>query len=360
MFGTRPEAIKLAPLASQLNNVGNEKVEIITINTGQHQDLMPSIMEIFGVRVTENLSVLSKGKSLSHLATTLSKELEDCYRRYQPDVAIVQGDTITAAMAAMTAILLNIPVAHVEAGLRTYNPNSPFPEEYLRRTISAGSHWHFAPTSSAANNLHREHTTGKIFVTGNTVVDALETILRQVVPAPKRPGFRRIVATMHRRENRDFYDDILHALGELSDIDGVEVLLPVHTNPSVQKAVQSFSQRSKITVVKPMDYIPWISLLLSADLLISDSGGLQEEAPLLGLPLLITRQETERPEVLWGNHAKLVGHDPALIVKTALSILTGSITFSSGTPFGDGCASRRIADILISELTSCDSVNREA
>ncbi|MHB1612422.1 MAG: non-hydrolyzing UDP-N-acetylglucosamine 2-epimerase [Sulfobacillus sp.] len=351
VFGTRPEAIKLAPLGQILAHLPN--VAYIGINTGQHSSLMPSVMERFGVPTAYHLDLLAPGQALVELQTRILLETTRILVSESPDLVIVQGDTATAVMTAWAAFHCGIPLAHVEAGLRTHRPLTPFPEETYRRTISTFSRWNFAPSAQAAHNLRRESAPGKIYITGNSVVDALHQILRwspDSTPTFPKQKLHRVVATIHRRENHPYLSNIFKALNTLAAYENIELFFPLHPNPVVfSTALEAFSQ-GPVTLIEPMDYEDWIHFLRTADLIISDSGGLQEEAPILGIPLLIAREETERPEVVRSGYGYLVGHDYRRIVAMAIDSLSGQLRFHKGSPYGDGHASERIAYHLMREI----------
>ncbi len=358
IFGTRPEAIKLAPVAQALAT--DSRLTPLLINTGQHDSLMPTIMEWFGVTIDQRLSLLVSGQPLGILGGKLLHRLTEVLADERPAMVIVQGDTLSAQMGALAAFYQQIPVAHVEAGLRTYNRLSPYPEEVARRMVSIVAALHFAPTDSAADNLRHEGVEGQIVVTGNPVVDALQYI-RQITGGRNSPHPSerfRIVATIHRRENHAYLADIFGALVDLARRPGVDVILPLHANPAVTQAAQTIFRDSPVQVIAPMDYVPWIQFLTTADLLISDSGGIQEEAPVLGIPLLVTRDVTERPEVLQTGHAVLVGHNRRTIVEAADHVITGRHRFSATqSPFGDGHAAARIAGAVATWLESVHSLS---
>lgn len=342
VFGTRPEAIKLAPVAHALDM--NSNIQTTMINTGQHDSLMPSIMDEFGVTIDRHLHVLEPGQSLGILGAKLLGMLTEALKALAPDLVIVQGDTLTAQMGAMAAFYLGIPIGHVEAGLRTYDTMSPFPEESSRRIIGLMATLHFAATHGAADNLRRERVSGLIEVTGNPVVDALTRIMNQIsTPERKQDGFR-ILATIHRRENHSHLDEIFGALADLAGDAGTEVLIPVHANPMVRAAADRILVPSRVKILDPFDYMQWLGLMQTADLLVSDSGGIQEEAPVLGIPLLIARDTTERPEVVESGHALMVGHDRSKITSMARAARAGTLRFSpKGSPFGSGDAGLKIA-----------------
>lgn len=346
IYGTRPEVVKLAPIARLLAR--HPQVAYVGINTGQHRELMPTIMQGFGVPQACALNLMHPGQSLLELESRILSDLPPVLVQQAPDIVIVQGDTATAAMAAWAAFHLDIPVAHVEAGLRTYRPHSPFPEETLRRTIATFSSWNFAPSAHAAENLKREAAPGRTVITGNPVVDALHEILSWPAPdsgPPKAKRFR-VVATIHRRENHPHLKSIFEALARVARQPNIELLIPLHPNPVVVAAARQWLCDSPVQILEPMDYPTWIHVMRTADVLVSDSGGIQEEAPVLGVPLLVVREETERPEVIWDGHARLVGHDAERIVAAVNDTLSGHLQFRQGSPYGDGKAAERIIGYL--------------
>ncbi len=348
VFGTRPEAIKMAPIVRCLRAAPG--LETILINTGQHDHLMPTLLAHFELAPRYNLGVMRNGQDLNDLSAELITRVSEILRAEKPRVVLVQGDTSTAACTAMASFYLQIPIGHVEAGLRTYSMDSPFPEEFHRRLISSVSTWHFAPSTLSAKNLEREGVGGQIFVTGNPGVDALFHVRNQLPGREKADGVHRVVATVHRRENHRHLGEIFEALKLLASRPDVEVVLPVHANPVVQEAVAHRLEGSKVRVIAPPDYLPWLILLQSAQLVITDSGGVQEEAPLLGVPLLVIRDVTERQELIDGNYGALVGTDSPSIVEQAIQVLEGRKSFVQGTPYGDGHAADRIVNALIAAV----------
>ncbi len=359
VFGTRPEAIKLAPVCRMLADATD--IVYCGIDTGQHQHLMPPIMDRFGVPPAISLNLMTPGQTLIELESRMLKELSAVFRRESPDVVMVQGDTATAVMAAWAAFHEGFAVAHVEAGLRTYRPQSPFPEETFRRAIATFSRWNFAPSVTAAQNLLREAVPGKIVVTGNPVVDALAQILRWGLPSktyfPIKEKAFRIIATIHRRENHPYLPDILGALDALARHPYVELFFPLHPNPAIVQTVHRLWNESPVHIIEPLEYEAWIHFMQTADLIISDSGGVQEEAPILGVPLLVAREETERPEVITEGYGLLVGHDRDTIVTTAIKILRGQVRFKQGSPYGDGKAARRIVYYLLHPNAPVDGLS---
>lgn len=347
IYGTRPESIKLAPVIHALRDFG---VTVTVINTGQHQALMPEVMSLFNVCDDYQLEILRPRQSLGALMAHMISRVSRVLTHVRPDHIVVQGDTMTAVASALAAFYLGIPVSHVEAGLRTQQLDSPFPEEANRRVIASIAAMNFAPSVRAVRNLRDEHVLGEIFLTGNPVVDALYAIADRADGTRASTG-KRVVATIHRRENFPYLEGIFKAFVRIAE-EGVEVLLPVHANPIVADAAHAWLARSAVRLIEPVDYLPWIGLLKTADLVITDSGGLQEEAPVLGIPILIARQTTERPEVVDGGYGYLVGVDEEHIFNMALRALNGELPFRQGSPYGDGRTSLQIASILTGYSTS--------
>lgn len=345
IFGTRPEAIKLFPLISELRNA--PEFSITVVNTGQHDELTAEQSAVASFSSDVYLGVMRKGSSLTDLANRLQEGLSRALMALSPNFVVVQGDTASAMFGALAAFHLGIPIAHVEAGLRTYDITSPYPEEGYRRIISSVAFWNFCPSDHAAHNLHQERVGGSIHVTGNTIVDALQLVLPHVEnQSVKSPSEKLVLATIHRRENVPFYPNIFSALREIAEWENVRVVMTVHPNPNVQKATDVFLKNSAVELVSPMNYSSWISHMRQADLIISDSGGIQEEASILGVPLLVVRQNTERPEVITGKYAYLCGVETDSIINFSWRVLQGEVLCTSGSPYGDGKAARRIFEIL--------------
>lgn len=351
IFGTRPESIKLAPLIFRLKN--NPMFSVIVLNTGQHDELLPQRAGIFDFVPDISLHSMKRGETLVELNERLFHNIMLVLQDILPHFIIIQGDTATAMVAALTAFQLSIPIAHIEAGLRTYDLTSPYPEEGYRRVISSLSTWNFCPSERAANNLSQERVTGQIYITGNTVVDALNAILVELGDTDVNATVgKRVLLTIHRRENVPFLQSIFSAVKEISEWANVEVIMPAHLNPAIVDAKERWLTDSKVKVIPPMDYLPWVALMRTAHLIISDSGGIQEEASIIGIPLLVARQNTERPEVIEGRYAYLAGTDAQQIISLSYSLLQGSISCTKGSPYGHGTASIKIASIL-EEIFAC-------
>lgn len=360
IYGTRPEAIKLAPVIVELKKI--DDFEVIVICTGQHKEMLLGIMELWDL-APDFLIESNFISGNSSAIPALMLEIEKILIQIQPDYVIVQGDTATAAAGALQAHALHIPVAHVEAGLRSGDLWNPWPEEANRKIIDAISSLHFAPTESSAENLHLENLTNSIFVTGNTIVDSLNHVAKKLEEnnetrdsLQKSLGFQLsdsyILFTQHRREGfGNGQEQVFEAILELASM-GYRFVMPVHMNPMVRKKVEEkFVGVSNIKLIEPLSYLPFIELLRNAALIISDSGGLQEEVPSFGKSILITRLTTERPEVLTSGHGFLVGFDKDNLINHALKLLESKLNkHSNQNPFGDGQASRHIQEIITLHL----------
>jgi UDP-N-acetylglucosamine 2-epimerase len=360
VYGTRPEAIKLAPVIVELKKI--DDLEVIVICTGQHKEMLVGIMEIWDL--IPDFSIEPDFISAhSSSIPALMLEIEKVLKQIQPDYVVVQGDTATATAGALQAHALHIPVAHVEAGLRSGDLWNPWPEESNRRVIDAISLLHFAPTKLSAENLNAENYTDSVFMTGNTIVDSLNHVVKKlennlVVRETLQTilGFELddpfILFTQHRREGFGHgQEQIFQAVLELANM-GHRIVMPVHMNPQVRKKVEEkFIGVPNISLIEPQSYLPFIELLRMATLVISDSGGLQEEVPSLGKTILITRLTTERPEVISSGYGVLIGFDKELLLDETLKALQKDNSFMfEKNPFGDGQSSKRIAGILNQQL----------
>ena len=363
VFGTRPEAIKMAPLARVLREWPD--IELSICSTGQHREMLQQVLNDFGLHVDEDLQVMTQNQTLNSLSQQLLAHIDAAYARFQPRIVLVHGDTTTSFIAALAAFNRQIPIAHVEAGLRTGNLRQPWPEEANRRLTGVIADLHFPPTKDSRDNLLREGVPLEhLEVTGNTVIDALLWMRdhlkhSQWHPAPDSPlsklrdDQRLVLITGHRRENfGPGFERICLALAELAlRYPDVQFVYPVHLNPQVQKAVYSvLSNQPNIYLVAPQDYQHFVWLMDRAYLILTDSGGVQEEAPALGKPVLVLRKVTERPAVLEGGTVILVGTQTERIVKEAVRLLDDPDTYKRMSkvffPVGDGHASERIAERL--------------
>jgi UDP-N-acetylglucosamine 2-epimerase (non-hydrolysing) len=350
-LGTRPEAIKLAPVIRAFQ--ASSKFTTQVVLTGQHREMVAQVMDIFGLKADRDLDIMQPKQTLTDITQRSLQGLEGLFQELKPQLAIVQGDTTTAFAAALAAFYQQIPIGHVEAGLRTDNILDPYPEEANRRLISQIAQLHFAPTYLAVENLRKSGVTGEIHETGNTVIDALLDVAKSQ-PACNVVGldwakYRTILATVHRRENwgeplQRIATAMLQILEEFPD---TALLLPVHRNPTVREPLtKALGKHPRIFLTDPLDYTQTIGAIQHCYMLLSDSGGLQEEAPSLGKPILVLRDTTERPEAVTGGTAKLVGTDPAVITAAARELLNDPEAYQAMAnainPFGDGSASVKI------------------
>jgi UDP-N-acetylglucosamine 2-epimerase (non-hydrolysing) len=371
IFGTRPEAIKMAPVVKALAQTPGVEAKVCV--TAQHRQMLDQVLDLFGIRPDVDLNVMRPDQSLPQLTANILTSLDPVLTTLQPDWVLVQGDTTTAMAAALLAYYRRIRIGHVEAGLRTGDKWQPFPEEINRRMVGVTADLHFAPTAWAQQNLLNEGTpAGQVVVTGNTVIDALQTIaampdppetqalmgrlgLPCEYPLPAQTLPRLALVTAHRRENfGQPMEDICAALLQLADhyLGQVHFIYPVHLNPNVQGPVyRLLAGRPNITLLQPMDYLPWVHLIKRASLLLTDSGGLQEEAPGLGVPVLVLREVTERPEGVQAGTVRLVGTDPGRIVSEARRLLDDPAAHAAmahaANPYGDGQAARRIVRSIL-------------
>ena len=359
IFGTRPEAIKLCPLVRHLREIRGAEVRVCA--TAQHRSMLDQMLEVFQVRPDHDLDLMEPGQTLPHLTSRLCTGIAGVIRDEQPDVAIVQGDTTTTMVGALAAFYEHVPVAHVEAGLRTGDPEQPFPEEMNRRLTARLASLHFAPTVRAAENLLREGVQeDSIFVTGNTGIDAVLHVARALqsgeltapISVATTAGKKLVVVTAHRRENfGPPFDRICRAIRRIAQRADVEVVYPVHRNPQVaEPAHHALGSLANVQLVEPLDYISFVGLMSRAHLLLTDSGGMQEEGPSLGKPVLVMREKTERPEAVAAGTVKLVGTDQAAIVRETSRLLDDAGEYSRMSrlhnPYGDGHACERIGDAL--------------
>lgn len=363
VYGTRPEAIKQIPVVKAIEAKGFRP---IVCNTGQHMEMVDQVVDLFHTKYDYNLGVMNDKKSLTHMTALLLTRIEEVIQKEKPDWIVVQGDTASALAGAMAGFFNQIKVAHVEAGLRTYNRWSPFPEEINRIYISKITDLHFPPTKRAANNIAQEFSTSKsdrAYITGNTVVDALHWIhnnrLDAVDPELRRlvednPDDRVILMTSHRRESfgEGIRNNCEAALDLVSRFPDTRIIFPVHLNPRVKKPIEEMlGQHDRIHLVPPVDYATMIFLIKNAYLILSDSGGIQEEAPSFGTPLLVLRDTTERPEAIEAGCAKLVGSVREDIVREATRLLEDQTAYqqmaSVANPFGDGTAATQIVEHIV-------------
>ena len=355
IFGTRPEAIKLCPLLLKLRSLP-ERYSTKVCVTAQHRGMLDQVLAAFGVTPDYDLNVMTPGQTLFQSTARILQALEQPFAASKPDLAVVQGDTTSTLCGALAAFYSGVPIAHVEAGLRTGDLHQPFPEELNRVLVARMTRLHFAATSWAADNLRREGISGHVWITGNTGIDAIlhvrDRLERGELAAFSthfdRPGKRLILVTAHRRESfGDGFRRICDALTAIADRDDVQIVYPVHPNPNVQAIVRErLRSHPNITLTEPMDYVPFVDLMRRAYLILTDSGGIQEEGPSLGKPVLVLREKTERPEAVEAGTVKLVGTDTGRIVRETVALLDCPDEYQRMSrihnPYGDGHASERI------------------
>lgn len=355
VFGTRPEAIKMCPLVNEMERRRN--LETVVCVTGQHKEMLESVLEKFAVVPKYNLAIMKEKQDLFDITGLILERIKQVFIKETPDIVLVHGDTSTSFAAALASFYLRIPVAHVEAGLRTYNIYSPFPEEFNREAVSLIAAYNFAPTDMAKNNLVKEgREESTVFVTGNTVIDALKTTIVKGFWHKElewAKGSRLVILTAHRRENigepmRNIFKAVKKVLERHKDI---KIIYPIHKNPEVRKIAEEILEDSaRIHIIEPLDVFEFHNFLAQAYLILTDSGGIQEEAAALGKPVLVMRDTTERPEGVLAGTLKLIGTKEDVVFKEFEELLTNSEKYrdmsTATNPYGDGQASRRIADVI--------------
>ena len=355
VFGTRPEAIKMCPLVNELKT--RKGIETIVCVTGQHRQMLDQVLEAFQVEPDYDLSIMKDRQTLFDVTTNILNRIKAVLEEVQPDVVLVHGDTSTTFVTALACFYLQIPVGHVEAGLRTYNIYSPYPEEFNRQAVSIISAYNFAPTELSKENLLREgKNPDTIYVTGNTAIVALKTTVREDYTHPDlewAKGSRLIMITAHRRENlgepmKHMFRAIRRVCDEHPDI---KAIYPIHMNPVVREIADSIlGDDERIRIIEPLDVLDFHNFLSRSYLILTDSGGIQEEAPSLGKPVLVMRDTTERPEGIKAGTLKLVGTDEEVIYQNFKQLLEDEEAYramsTASNPYGDGFACKRIADIL--------------
>ena len=355
VFGTRPEAIKMCPLVNELK--GRSGIQTVVCVTGQHRQMLDQVLEAFSVKPDHDLSIMKDRQTLFDVTTNILNRIREVLEKERPDVVLVHGDTSTTFVTALACFYLQIPVGHVEAGLRTYNIYSPYPEEFNRQAVSIISSYNFAPTELSKQNLLKEGKAEEtIFVTGNTAIDALKTTVREDYTNPElqwAAGSRLILITAHRRENlgepmKHMFRAIRRVCDEHPDI---KAIYPIHMNPAVREtADEILGGDERIRIIEPLDVLDFHNFLARSYLILTDSGGIQEEAPSLGKPVLVMRDTTERPEGINAGTLKLTGTDEEVIYENFRLLLEDPAEYekmsTASNPYGDGFASRRIADIL--------------
>ncbi len=360
VFGTRPEGIKMAPIIKELEK--RDGVESVVCITAQHRSMLDQVLNLFEIKPDYDLNIFTHGQTLTEITTRALIGLEEVIRQEQPDVLLVQGDTTTVFSGALAAFYQNIKIGHVEAGLRSGNIHSPYPEEANRKLTGILTDFHFAPTErNKTNLLNEDYPEDKIFITGNTVIDALKYTIKEnyifgvdILDSLDYKNKRIILLTSHRRENigepmRNIFKAVRDIIEKHQD---TEVVFPIHLNPKVREiANEILSDNERIHIIEPLDYEPFTNLMAKVNIVVTDSGGLQEEAPTLGKPVLVVREETERPEGIEAGTAKLVGTSYEVLYKELDKLLLDKDEYEkmakAVNPYGDGNASRKIVDVLI-------------
>jgi len=363
VFGTRSEAIKMAPVVSRLRR--DPLIQTTVCVTGQHREMLAQVLDLFDITPDINLDVMVAGQTLNGLSARVLSGMDDVFTSVRPDRVLVHGDTTTTMAASLAAFHWRIPIGHVEAGLRTYDLKHPFPEEMNRRIVDVAADLHFAPTALAASHLASEQLAGRILVTGNTVIDALQEAVAKIKNAPRLreslekqfsfldPARRLILVTAHRRENFGAgFEGICEALARVAERSDVEILYPVHRNPNVTGPVFThLSGRGNIHLIDPLSYYQFVYLMERAFIILTDSGGVQEEAPTFGKPVLVLRSVTERPEAVAAGTVRLVGTNPAAIVEAVMTLCDDPAAYAhfahAVNPYGDGHAAERIHASLL-------------
>lgn len=355
VFGTRPEAIKMCPLVNELKNRSN--IDTIVCVTGQHRQMLDQVLDTFKVKPDYDLSIMKDQQTLFDITTNILNRIKEVLEEEHPDIVLVHGDTATTFVTSLACFYMQIPVGHVEAGLRTYNIYSPYPEEFNRQAVSIIAQYNFAPTEKSKENLIREgKDASKIWVTGNTVIDALKTTVRDDYSHPEldwAEGSRLIFITAHRRENlgqpmHNMFKAIRRVMDEHDD---VKALYPIHMNPVVRQAAEEeLGESDRIHIIDPVEVFDCHNIMARSHLILTDSGGIQEEAPSLGKPVLVMRDTTERPEGILAGTLKLVGTEEETIYNNFKNLLENAEAYEAmakaNNPYGDGKACKRIADIL--------------
>ena len=357
VFGTRPEAIKMCPLVNELKRRPGQFETVVCV-TGQHREMLDQVLRVFNVKPDYDLAIMKPGQTLFDVTSEVLLKIKDVLELEKPDLVLVHGDTTTSFAAALAAFYLQIPVGHVEAGLRTNNLYSPWPEEFNRQGVDVISHWYFAPTDTARKNLLSEgKDAARIFVTGNTGIDALRTTVDKDYQHPELDwvgDFRLILITAHRRENLGepmhcMFRAIRRVMEEHTD---TKAIYPIHMNPTVRKAAhEELDGFDRLHIIDPLEVLDFHNFMARSYLILTDSGGIQEEAPSLGKPVLVMRDTTERPEGVAAGTLKLVGTDEDVIYHEFSRLLSDEAEYEAmshaSNPYGDGYSSERIADILV-------------
>ena len=363
VFGTRPEAIKMAPVYEMLKDAHGINVRVAV--TAQHREMLDQVLRLFEIEPDYDLNVMKPGQGLTEITAAVLAGMKPVLEDFAPDLVLVHGDTTTTLSATLAAYYQQIPVGHVEAGLRTGNIYSPWPEEVNRKVTSAIASLHFAPTKKSGENLTAEGVAPQmVFITGNTVIDALIDVVERLENDPQKSAAfdsafgidstkRLILVTGHRRESFGCgFERICAALAVIAEREDVQVIYPVHLNPNVKGPVEdSLGALERVRLIPPQDYLPFVHLMRRADIILTDSGGVQEEAPSLGKPVLVMRDTTERPEAVDAGTVKLVGTDSDLIVRETMALLDNVTAYETMSrahnPYGDGLAAQRIHKAIV-------------
>ncbi len=352
VFGTRPEAIKMAPVIKEAEK---SKFKPLVIVTAQHRQMLDQVLEVFNINPHYDLNIMIPKQSLFDVTNSTLTKIKPILEKEKPKAVVVQGDTTTTFASALSSFYLKIPVGHIEAGLRTGDVMQPYPEEINRILTSNLSSFHFTPTNTSKNNLLKEGFSKNIYVTGNTVIDALLFISKTINAKENK---NKILVTLHRRENWGKpAEDVCKSLKRIANETDLEIIFSVHPNPAVRKTVNSIlNDVEQIKLIEPADYINFVKLMKESYFILSDSGGIQEEAPSLNKPVLVLRNKTERPEALESGAVKLVGTDPDKIYKTTIKLFNNDDFYNklanATNPFGDGTSSKSIIKILENNLSS--------
>lgn len=356
VFGTRPEAIKMAPLIKELQSQTWCDPKVVV--TGQHREMLDQVLDIFDIDPDYDLNIMSQGQTIFDITSRVLNGFGDILKKENPDMVLVHGDTTTTFAAAMASFYCQIPIGHVEAGLRTWNKYSPFPEEMNRQMTDGLSDLYFAPTSQSKENLLRENKADDaIYVTGNTAIDAMKFTISENYQNPilssNGSSVRRLLVTMHRRENLGTpMENVFTAIKEIAhDFEDVEIIFPMHKNPAVRDlAKKVLGNNTRIHLVEPFDVVDFQNILSRCHIVLTDSGGIQEEAPSLGVPVLVLRDTTERPEGIQAGTVKLIGTNRKLVYDAVSTLLTDSSEYDrmahAENPYGDGKASKKIVSVI--------------
>jgi len=362
IFGTRPEAIKMAPLVKELEK--REEIESIVCVTAQHREMLDQVLETFNITPNYDLNIMKNGQTLGDITTRALTGLEKVIKETKPDIVLVHGDTTTTFVGALAAFYNQVKIGHVEAGLRTNDKYSPFPEEMNRQMVDCMADLYFAPTELSKNNLLKENIEEeKIYVTGNTAIDAMKTTIKKSYTHPElewiKNDERMILLTAHRRENlgepmRNIFNAIKKIIDEFKN---VKVIYPIHLNPKVREvAKEIFEDCDRVRIIEPLEVFDFHNFQNKANIILTDSGGIQEEAPSLGKPVLVLRNTTERPEGIQAGTLKLVGTNADYIYNSIKELLTNNKEYEkmskASNPYGDGTASKKIVDAIINIIRS--------